>query len=293
LAFVANAYCAPDSTVRVSKAVTALRKAVLGMTDGDVNSVVNLFAPLQMRVIGANDATWKRDNPNWSPVLHLISNDLKKDLEPALAEQNATNAVRWDRELATHLSPAQIDKLLAFYHSDVGRRYLAFQRRLIVLQSEANSAFVTGMASGGLDLMRVAASTPSATQLEVRKNLVALSWVFQVTHAMGVAASPSHGANAGDDKAINDMMVDAVAKMRGPELDALHHKYQDDLPAFSTFQESPTAKALLAVYGNVTKDSSAEGVKPNAALMVALQQSVALHNSAWRAAYEAGRANAR
>jgi Uncharacterized protein conserved in bacteria (DUF2059) len=78
----------------------------------------------------------------------LISGDLKKDLEPALAEQTANNAIRWDRELAAHLSAAQIENLLAFYHSDVGRRYLAFQKRLIAVQMEGTSAFVTGVTSG-------------------------------------------------------------------------------------------------------------------------------------------------
>jgi hypothetical protein len=290
LAFVAVAFGAPASTVGVSKEVIALREAVPAMNDAaDVNSVVNFFAPLQMRVIGANDNTWTRANPNWSPVLHLISNDLKKDLEPALTAQTGENAIRWDRELAAHLQAAQIDQLLAFYHSDVGRRYLAFQQRLIAVQVQGTSAFVTGMASGGMDPKEVAASSPSAAQLEARKKLVALSWLIQVTPAMGVAASPSRGASASDDKAIGDMMVDALAKLRGPEIDALIHQYQDNLAAFSTFQESPAAKALIAVYGNVSKDAASEPVKPGTAFMAALQQSVAKHTPAWNAAYEAGR----
>src|ERR1700679_401729 len=118
LAIVAVGYCATDSTARVNKEVVALREAVPGLNDGtDAGSVVDFFAPMQLRVIGANDPTWKRDNPNWAPVLQLISNDLKKDLGPVLAEQTANNAVRWNRELAAHLSTAQIDHLLAFYRS--------------------------------------------------------------------------------------------------------------------------------------------------------------------------------
>lgn len=283
---------AADSTVPASKEAIALRETVPAMNDAtDVNSVVEFFAPLQMRVIGGNDGIWTRANPNWSSVLHSVSNDLKKDLEPSLRVQTAQNAVRWDRELAAHLSAAQIDQLLAFYHSDVGRRYLVFQKRLIALQLQGSSAFINGMASGGMDAREVAASPPSAARLETRKKLVALSWIIQITPAMGVAGSPSRGASASDDKAIRDMMVDAVANMRGPEIDALSHQYQDDLAAFSTFQESPAAKALVDVYGNVAKDAAAEPVKPGTAFMAALQQSVAQHTPAWKAAYEAGRTN--
>jgi hypothetical protein len=45
------------------------------------------------------------------------------------------------------------------------------------------------------------------------------------------------------------------------------------------------------VYGNVMKDAAAEPVKPGAAFMAALEHSVAQHSPAWKAAYEAGRAN--
>jgi hypothetical protein len=292
LALVALAYGTPDSTVRVSKEVIALREAVPGLNDGnDVGSVVDFFAPMQMRVIGANDPTWKRDNPNWTPVLRLISNDLKKDLGPVLAEQTASNAVRWNRELTSHLSAAQIDHLLAFYRSDVGRRYLAFQKGLMAVQTEGASAFVAGVASGGPDPKRVAESPPSAAQFEARKQLAALSWIIQVTPPMGTAVSLSQGTSAADDKAIRDIIVEALATMRGPELDVLQRQYQADLVAFSAFQESSAAKALIAVYGNVMEDAAAESVKPGAAFAAALQESITQHTPAWKAAYEAGRAN--
>jgi hypothetical protein len=81
--------------------------------------------------------------------------------------------------------------------------------------------------------------------------------------------------------------------MRGTELDALLVQYQGDLAAFSTFQASPTAKALIAVYGDVARDAAAEPVKPGSDFTAALQHSVAQHTPAWKAAYEAGRASAR
>jgi Uncharacterized protein conserved in bacteria (DUF2059) len=247
---------------------------------------------MQMRVIGANDPTWKRDNPNWSPVLQLISNDLKQDLGPMLAEQATNDTVRWNRELSAHLSAAQIDHLLAFYHSDVGRRYLAFQKRLIAVQTEGAFALVAGVPSGGPDPKQIALFPPSAAQLAARKQLVALSWVIRVTPPMGAAFNAGQPVSAADDKAIRDIIIDAIAKMRGPELDVLHAQYQADLEAFSAFQESSAAKALIAIYGNVKKDSAADDGKPGAAFAAALQQSIAPHTPASTVAYEAGRPSA-
>jgi len=293
LALVAIACGAPDSTVAVSQEVVALRDVVPSMNDRvEVGSVVDLFAPMQMRVIGGNDATWKRDNPNWSPVLQLVSNDLKRDLQPALAEQAASNAARWDRELAAHLSTAQIEELLAFYRSDRGWRYLAFQKRLIAIQVEGSTELMNAIASVGRDPKTVLESEPSSARVDARKKLITLSWLTLVTPQMGVAASPSHGASASDDNAMDDMLIEAIVKTRGPQLDALLDQYQTDLPAFSAFHASPMAQALLAVYGELAKDSAAEPAKAGADFAAALQKSIAQHTPAWRAAYEAGRTGA-
>lgn len=293
LGLVAVSYAAPDPTVQVSKEVIALREAVPALNDrADVNSVVDFFAPMQMRVIGGNDSTWKRDNPNWMPVLTLVREDFKRDLEPALIAQAADVATLWNRELAGHLSAAQIDTLLAFYRSDTGWRYLAFQKRLMAIQEEGSAEIMTAFASGGRDPIVVDEPEASPAQLAARKKLVALSWVDKVTRELGPTVSPSRGASASDDEAMTDMMNEIVATRRRRDLDALHIQYQDDLAAFSTFQASPAAKALLAVYGHVARDATAEPVKPESDFRAALNRSVAKHTPGWKAAYEAGRTGA-
>jgi hypothetical protein len=289
LAFSLGAYSAPDA-VPVNEEVIALREAVPGLNDAaDINSVVEMFAALQMRVIGGDDSTWKRDNPNWRPVLNKVREDLKKDLRPALAAEVANTALLWNRALATHLSTSQIHALLGFYHSNTGRRYRAFEERLIAIQAEESSMYTVALASGGMDPKEVAHSPPSAAQNETRKQIVALSWADQVTPAMGPAASLSHGASASDDKAVNDMMVDLLVMARGPALDELAHQYQQDLNAFSSFHESAMAKSLISVYGEVAKESADDASRPGLVLTSALQHSVDLHTPAWKAAYEAGR----
>lgn len=285
------AYCDSGMAQPVSEDVVSLREAVPGLNDrADVDSVVDCFAPMQMRVIGGNDSTWKRDNPNWMPVLALVREDFKRDLEPALIAQAADVAVLWNRELAGHLSAAQIDALLAFYRSDTGRRYLAFQKRLMAIQVEGSTELLNAIASVERDSKTILESEPSSARVDARKKLIALSWLTQIRPQMGVAGSPSHGASASDDKEMDDMLIDAIVKTRGPQLDALLEQYQSDLAAFSAFHASPMAQALLAVYGEVAKDAPAERGKARSDFAAVLQKSVERHTPAWRAAYEAGRA---
>jgi hypothetical protein len=141
-----------DESARVSKEVIALREAVPGLSEpADVDKAVNLFAALQVRMIASNDPTWTRDNPNWLPVMTLIRRDLKKDIAPALTAQVASTALLWNRALATYLQPPLVDELLGFYHSSTGRRYLAFQKRLMAIEADGSAALTVAMASGGSD----------------------------------------------------------------------------------------------------------------------------------------------
>jgi hypothetical protein len=289
LAFSLGAYSAPDAAP-VSKEVIALREAVPGLNDAaDVDSVVEMFAALQMRVIGGDDSTWKRNNPNWLLVMNTAREDLKKDLQPVLAAEVANTAVLWNRALSTHLSTTQIDALLGFYHSNTGRRYRAFEERLIAIQAEESSMYAIALGSGGMDPKEAAHSPPSAAQNETRRQIVALSWADLVTPAMGAAVSPSHGASVSDDKATHDMMVGLLVIARGPALDELGHQYQQDLNAFSIFNRSAMAKSLIAVYGEVAKESADDTSRPGLSFTSALQHSVDLHTPAWKAAYESAR----
>jgi hypothetical protein len=181
------------------------------------------------------------------------------------------------------LSATQIERLLSFYHSDVGQRYLAFQKRLMTAQVQGSNALLSGLNSGGVDPKEVEVSPVSPGELEERKKLLSSSWIIKVTPAMGLAGSPSLGKDASADKAVADVIVDSVATTRGAEIDALDGQYKSDLAAFSAFQESPAAKALIAVYGDYSRDALADKVNPGTGFITALQQSVGRHTPAWKA----------
>jgi hypothetical protein len=289
-ALAPTAYCAPNSTV--NQDVIALRETVIALTGSPgINSAIDMLAAVQVRVIGApNDSTWKADNPNWTPVFSIVHDDLSRDVGLLLLAQVRDTAAHWDHELPAHLTSSQIDDLQKFYRSDVGRRYLAFQKRLVAVQEEVLSGSVVGRAPAGADPHR-ASVAPTAAQIDSRKSVAALSWVYLTV--LGPSSRPCLNANAADDKTIHDTMVDALVTVRGPELDQLNAQYHADLPVFATFQGAPLAKALILVYGFVAKDVQADPAAPGMAFAAALQRSIEQHTPEWKAAYEAGRGSAR
>ena len=291
-AIAQGAYCNPSSTDPANNEVIELREMVIALTgDPDPNSTLDMLAAVQVRVIGAKDPTWKGDNPNWSAVYSVVYDDLSRDVGLLLVAQVRDMESHWDHGLPAHLTPSQIDQLVKFYRSDIGRRYLAFQKRLMAIQQEVLSRSVVGRTSASSNADRVPEAA-TAVQIESRKRVAALSWVYLVITEVGPTANPAHQASAADDKIIHDMMVDALATMRGPELEQLSAQYHADLPAFATFQESPLAKALILVYGFVAKDLQANPADPGTAFAAALQRSVEQHKPEWKAAYEAGRTTA-
>ena len=289
-ALAPGAYGAVNSPV--NQDVIALRETVMALTgDPDINPTIDMLAAVQVRIVGAKDSTWKGDNPNWTQVFNIVHDDLSRDVGLLLQAQVRDTAAHWDHELPAHLTPGQIDELLKFFRSERGLRYLAFQKQLIAVQQEVLSASVVDRAPVGADPHRVAVAA-TAAQVDSRKSVAALSWVYLMLTALGPSGSPSSDARANDDKPIHDMMVDALTTVRGPELDQLNAQYHADLPAFASFTESPVAKALILVYGFVAKDVQADPKAPGIAFAAALQHSIEQHTPEWKAAYEAGRVRA-
>jgi hypothetical protein len=291
--FASSAYCADDAKSPASKEVIALRDWIIALNggDSDIDPTVNIFAALQMRVIGGSDETWKRGNPNWTPVFNRIRDDLKQDLRPVLSAQARESAAFWDRTLATHLSGAEIEGLTRFYGSTVGRRYLVFQKRLTAIQSEGGSALMVGLASGGTEPGRAAVAPATQTQIESRQRVIALSWTSQLRPVLASSDSPGQRIGVNEKQSINEAMDRALVQTRGPELDALFRDYEQDLDDYSTFHASPQAKALLAVYGALATGVGDHDQTSSAqiAFKSALERSVQVHTPTWKAAYEAGR----
>jgi hypothetical protein len=292
--FASSAHSAVALKGPVGKEVTALRETILELNGGnaDIDSAINMFTALQMRVIGGNDDTWKSGHPNWTPVFNQIRDDFKKDLGPVLSAQARASAALWDHALAAHLSPAEVEGLTRFYSSTLGRRYLAFQERLMSIEAEGSSSLVVGLASGGGSPAHDPITPPSQARMEARQKLIALSWISQWRPLMETASgSPGPKIGGSERKSIDDAMDRAVAETRGAELDELLQQYEQDFDEYSAFQSSSLAKALLGVYAELAKEDAETSSQSTiqADFKNALETSVQIHTPTWKSAYEVGR----
>jgi hypothetical protein len=275
-----------NSNSTANEDVVALRETVIALAgDRDLKSTLDSFALSQVRLVGANDPTWRQDNPNWAPVENLVRDDLNRDVGVVIVAQQRDIADRWDRALSTHLTSGQTHQLVKFYRSELGQRYLGFQKQLKGLQLGGASAVVANLVSGDRKQ-----APDASSQVEARKRVATLSWVVMIFPALTTGTNQT--SNPAATKIVNDMMVDALAKARGRELDELGAEYGKDLPAFAAFQGSPEAKALITVYGVVAQELQSDPTAPQIGFAAALRRSVEQHMPEWKAAYEAGRASA-
>jgi hypothetical protein len=271
---------ASESPAAVPPDVVALRNIVIALGGDELAPALDSFAVLQLRVIGTGDETWKGSHPNWTPLFNMVRQDLRRDLEPVYQAQLPERARIWDQALASDFSSGQIDQLLDYYHSAIGQRYLAFQRRLMAIQGEAIGAVVVGMAAGGMPAGNVSAPA-SQSVIDDRERLLAISWMSLALSAMSDTQKDSG----------TEFITNLAAKVRGNELDELLREYRPDLQQFDTFQKSAPAKALLVVYGKAAKEEARSQTNGDP-FISALNNSVRVHSPAWKAAYLADRSAA-
>jgi len=262
----------------------ATTERTIGGTEENTN--FDVFAVLQLRMIAPNDPDWKQSNPRWGALLKVISQDLKQDLTPALRAQAADRARDLAEGLGPRLTAADVAKLLAFYRSPLGQRYIAFQQRLAAIQAEGMTQLTVGMAGGG---MSQPIDAPSQKRLDERQRLLANSWIsLGITQAMGAVHSSAQGAGQMDQTAVMNGMLTVVAKIRGLELDALEQQYRSDLPQFDAFHRSPAVNSLLSAMG-ATVQELARRPQSSDPFKLALNRSIERHSASWKASYQAGR----
>lgn len=270
--------------------ITELRRDVLttgGGSDKDLS--VDAFAALELRVIAPNDPTWKRDNPQWVALFNVIRQDLHRDLQPAIRAQETDNARLLDYTLASHLAAGEVRQLLAFYRSEEGRRYMAFQQRLSAIQAQGMSELTVGLAGGGMDPSLLPHELPSQRVLDERQRMLANSWLSLLLRDVMPNMDATEPGTDSQGDGIVESMLGVVAKTHGTELGDLRRQYRSDLRQFDAFQKSRAVKALVSALRELGKQKAASSVGTPDAFKAALDRSIAANTPSWKAAYEAGR----
>ncbi len=150
-------------------------QALGGNGQNDQSMAFTMFAGFQMRMIAPDDPGWNRSNPHWVALFKDVEQDLKRDLEPALQARMADGVREIAGTFGSHLTAADVRQLLAFYRSEKGQRYIAFQQRLGAIQTQGVTQ-LTGaiMGAGG---NTAPSDAPSQKRLDARRRVLANSWM--------------------------------------------------------------------------------------------------------------------
>jgi hypothetical protein len=213
-----------------------------------------MFAGFQMRMIAPDDPGWNRSNPHWVALFKTVEQDLARDVGPALQARMADGVREIAGTLGSHLTAADVRQLLAFYRSEKGQRYIAFQQRLGAIQTQGVTQ-LTGaiMGAGG---NTAPSDAPSQKRLDARRRVLANSWMSLIVPD-AMTTNQTSSTQQPDKRAFFDAMLDVVAKTHGPELDALEREYANDLPQIEAFHHSPAATSLLSAMRAVMQQAGA------------------------------------
>jgi hypothetical protein len=266
-----------------ANAVVELRKTLTAISDYRVDALVDVTAIFQLRGFAPNDPAWNPSNARWAGLANLIRRDLRRDLSPDIGGLQRMLDAEWDAALTKGLTGPQVDRLLVFYHSAVGRRYVSFQKRLADVRASADTEMVSRMLSGGAGSPRPA--EPPQDVLVARQHLLDDSWKSVVDSSPSIAP----GQNPGNDRVESDrfaaqMISSFTVRAHGSELDDLRRQYASDLPNFERFHQSAGVRTLLVAAQGVGRDSPA-AAQSFSAFQAALDRSIAEHRPEWRAAF--------
>lgn len=269
----------PGATPSVSPEIVALRESVMTLSGTDDPSAgVDVLAAMQIPVVTGGFGALPRTDPRWQPLFNKIRGDLLRDVTPAYQARRAQLQRRWDGVLANQMSTQDIQQLNAFFRSQVGRRYLAFQRQLDAIQVEAITQSTKRMLLGDTGPTTPATSVEGPQVIERRKQLLRLSWSASATTTTLTAT----GIKDPGTQALTKEFLDASATTHGAQLDALRAQFGDSLQDFAAFQRSSGAVALMSGYGNLIKDATNGRSTTPDPIKTAIDVSVASHTAEWR-----------
>jgi Domain of unknown function (DUF4124) len=237
----------------------------LGSPLVDYDTVTFLLA----RTVAPLDANWGPSHVHWAAVNTLIRQNLHEDIDPIAARSQSASAALWQRTLSDSLSDMELDQLLHFYRSALGKDYVAFQVGLSNIADSARAASFSTMMGQTNESRSAQPATPA--QMAARQRVQDLSLPMLL-----ISAQPETAARS---RAFSKVIV----ATRSDALDSLKRQYDSDLSEFDRFNHSAALGKVVAAEGVIAtswpRESSAQEL--HAALAAEPQKRAAQ----WRAAY--------
>jgi hypothetical protein len=220
---------------------------------------VDMAIKYMAKAIAPDDPAWNEKNPRWATVSALVGKHLHEDATVAFAGESAI-AQSWEHAIGLSLSNNDIDTLLAFFRSDLGRRYLELQNAIDDLVIEERFRVATN-----------GVGTASAAAAALRRRVLDL-WmsVIMIRGTMAPHASAT----------IVAMIYTSFDKHGlGPELELLSRRFSADLDGFEIFAKSAAVSAVLDTVRRMPNDSNASNTAEF------FSSELKRHGQEWQAAY--------
>jgi hypothetical protein len=245
--------------------------------DRDTNTkMLDGIAKLHTRLLDQGNPDWNASHPKWKLIFDHIRDDFEADM-PAIITATKAAAPRiehdYEIEIASQLSKADVDAILAYYNSPPGKRYEALMQRLDRVMNSGGASLFTGDAP--------ASSQPTPEQMQRYLRLLQLSHLFRSMMAVSEIDKAAHRDASGT--AAISFMAAAAARKNQAELETLSAEYADEISAFEVFEQTDASKHLYRAMG-MAIPKLATKANPIAEAINAVAQK---HQNEWRALYRA------
>ena len=194
--------------------------------------------------VAPGDRSWGPTDSRWDIVRAVIMQDCSVQADAYSAKvapvlrKTYSETLRQNYE--SHLSSMDADALIRFYDSEIGNRYLAFQKELTAVAGLGMSQLFRGKLAPD-------SRTSASEVMTARIRLLRLARTF----SMLIVANEDAHRTGGDASGAPPIMImmRVAAENQGEALDRIRRKYSADLRDFTDFTESqPEADELRALY---------------------------------------------
>lgn len=217
-------------------------------TDADAAAEISACVARNIRTLDPTNPKWNETDPRWEPMRRTIMQDCARRREFRIKSvQSELQRMYRDalaNSYAQHLSHADAEILLRFYSTEIGRRFLAFQNRLTVIEFDSmQKAQLRAAADGTMPGSAPAPSSMPVPAPDVVKRRAAI--LLMSRQILLMVQWQQDAAKSGGDAsgwAIAPIMMNMATTMEGEAIDQIETEYARDLPAFSAFLSSPAEK---------------------------------------------------
>lgn len=207
-----------------------------------------------------SNSAWNPSHPKWPEVSGLVEGEIASDLKAEMTKRRSRYRTALINELGPRLSVGEFRKLLAYFHSADGRRYIAFQLELAQVQTAAMRSTMGSATKEGSSIS-VTPVSPSEQVMKERVNLLKQSTLGQVTQIWLDEAKRTHGDVSGFQAW--PMMALMIANSQGPKLDEMRAQYSPGLKSIEHFNASSLGQRYYTAFAGAGRAMAEQNLAEN------------------------------